>query len=545
MMTNEIRNIEKFFRDLFGNFRVKPYRDSWDKIADALDTTNPKDALIPDIDEVGTLFKGYKVTPSESVWQNIYRILERDKFTARRFSRTAISAIVAFFSNTTVRVIASIVVLGGLSLLFFNPFKNDNPKLAIIDHTRQVKETVLNPKTPSPNQNQFSGQGQSVESSAQNQLTASYHKADNTQRVEDHLNKTANIQKQTAINKSAETAPTTPIKNQILPPPETGIQNPTVLNNITQSNSIKTNQLISDNKTNFLIKDNLLNKYPSIKFGIRQNRFRYDKAIVPSVDLNKKIDEIVAKYSSKMAKKYTSKRDLFYIEAYYLPIYGSTTYIARQMNSPSLERSYNEYLSGNPNSCIGINFGYNPNRFSFETGITYQDRYTRRNDDLKWISYHDTITKDSIGFVFNTIDSTYHTIYKTDTINKKVERLKSYRTMMSYHTIEVPLLIGYKLKYKRNTITVRTGIIASIIIQSSEEVTNIDVEARPYIIYPDKNKVEFSYLLNLSYDFNINDNFKISLTPTFRYNITGLYKGYSINSRPITYGCGLGVKYIF
>lgn len=554
-MATRINNIEKFVRDLFQNFRVKPSTDSWNKIADALDNTNPKDAIIPEIDEIGTLFQGYKVTPSERVWQNIYRILERDKFTLRRLSKSTVAAIVAFFSNTTAKVITSVVIVGGLSLLIFNPFKDHSTKIAAIESPKQVnlvgqkaKPFVNNPQQSLSGQTIRTGTINNPQSAIRNQQSAYHNQQSATNNTADYSQMTKSdikskpiAQKQIALNNKTHTVPTTPIKQQTGDNTNIESQNPVISKEVTTSNYSGTNTIIVDTKSNTLINENLLSRYPSIKMGINQNRLRFDKATPYSVDLQKKMDGLVDRFYRQWAKKFKRNKDLFYIEAYYMPIYGWTTFIAEQENSATLSRSYNEYLTGTPSSCLGINFGYNPNKFAYETGIMYEDMHTRRNDDLTWISYE--ITKDSIGFIFNTVDSTYHTIYSIDTV--KNELLKQYRSRMTYHTVEVPFLIGYKLIDKRYTIMIRTGILASFIIGSADEISNIDETARPYITYPERNKVDFSYVLNLSYDYNITDNFRFSATPTLRCNLTGLYKGYSIIKSPVSVGFGIGVKYIF
>jgi hypothetical protein len=550
-MATRINNIEKFLRDMFQNFRVKPSSDSWNKIADALDNTNPKDALIPEIDEIGTLFKGYKVTPSEKVWQNIYKILERDKFTVRKLSKSAVSAIVAFFSNTTATVITSILVAAGISLLFLNPFKNETTKFASTESSKQItvtdqkanqnpKSTIQNPKSKinypkseapaRPPATMLLRAGNSVVPGGQNP-------------------KSKIINQKSEINNPAHLVSNTNIKQQAGNNTDIEIQNPISSKDITTSNTIEPNLIIDDSKAKTQINDNLLSRYPSIKIGIHQNQYKFDKSTVQTVNLHKKMDDLMNRFYKQMTPQFKRHRDMLYLEAYDLAIYSSTTFIADQQNSSNVLRSYNEYIIGSPSNCLGLNLGYNYRKLVFETGIMYEDRNTRRNDDLTWINYDSNITvkKDSIGFVFNTIDSTYNTVYKTtiDTNIRKNELKKNYRSTMTYHTIEVPFMVGYKLINKRNTLIVRTGILASFIIKSVEETTYTDETARPFIVYPEKNKVELSYILNLSYDFNMKDNFRISVTPTFRYHLTGLYKGYSKTTSPVSLGLGLGVKYLF
>jgi hypothetical protein len=533
-MAYGIRNIDKFFRDIFENYSVRPSKDSWDKIADALDNTNPKDALIPDVDEVGTLFQGYKVTPSERVWQNIHRILEKDKFTIRRLSRSAVSAIVAFFSNTAVRIASSVVVVGGLSLLVFNPFNDNSTETASI--TKYDKVATVEQRSEPASKNQ------SIVSSKENTATIQGQELKDKQA--------------TAVNEGNNTLPSNQItvtQNNIQTLNQApAAEKPDKVSNIEDQNTLvsagipaKVANTDTKPEQNNIRKSqaqtDLLSKSPSVKMKVKQCNFSYENGKPTKVDLQKSMDELLDRFYRDWAKKFNRNVDKFYIEAYYLAMYGSTTLIADQQNSDTLMRSYNEYLTGNPSNSVGLNFGYMPNRISVETGIIYENRYTLRNDNLTWISYQET--KDSIGFVFNTIDSTYRTIYHVDTVRN--ELTKQYRSRMSYQTIEFPLLVGYKLYEKRGTLMVRTGILTSYIFKTSEEETNIDETARPYIVYPDKNKVDFAYVLNFSYDFNITNAFKISATPTMRYNITGMYKGYPVNSKPFTFGLGLGAKFVF
>jgi hypothetical protein len=538
-MINEIKNIDKFFRDLFENFRVKPYRDTWDKISDALDNTDPKDALIPDVDEIGTLFKGYRVTPSERVWQNIYKILESDKFAAKRLSKGAISAIIAFFNKKAATIIASVVIITGVSLLFINPFKHDSSKVASLESVKHITTPANKVQSAVKNQNENTASihSEAVNSTSYNLKPNSAH---NTEPANTENNLLSNLQESQTFASTTPPETVNSIKNQ-----SAVNTHFTIVNNIPESNTIKNNQIASSDNTN---KNNLLTKYPSVKFKIRQGRYRYSNGRTVTIDIRRTLDKITYKFSKKIRFSHQPIKGLFYFEALYLPIYGTSTYIADQKNTSTMERSYNEYLNGNPTNGFGINLGFSPNRYLIEIGALYQDRYTRRVDNLNYISYDTNITfrNDSIGTVYNAFDNSYHTIYDIvpDTSYQRHDQLKTYRTRMNYKTIDVPLLIGYKLVYKKSTLAIKTGVLASFIFKSVEESTNID-PVRQYITYPEKQKVELSWAVNMSYDFNISNNLKVTLTPTLRYNVTGLYKGYSINARPFTYGMGLGLKYIF
>ena len=554
-MTTGINNIDKFLQDLFQNFRVKPSSDSWRKIADALDNTNPKDALIPKVDQIGTLYKGYKVTPSEKVWQNIYKILESDKYTSRKLAKSAVSAIIAFFSNTTTAVVTSVAVVAGVSFLFLNPFKDDSTKLAAYETPKHIEapiksqSAIRNQQSDILHKSEINNPKSAIlhKSAIQNPKSAILHKSDILHKSEINNPKPAILHKSEINNpqseilhKSAKLHRNSPIETK----------KKDNLKDNSQSNSIKTPQLIADNNGKSKLNDNRLSKYPPIKFSIRQNRSKYNKMAILTIDLQKKMDELIDRFYRQWAKKFKRHRDEINVEAYYLQMYGSTTFIAHQINTPSLSRSYNEFVIGTSTNFLGLNLSLNYNKYTFEAGAMYGLKQTRRNDDLTWISYDPKITikKDSFGFIFNTVDSTFHTLYKTtiDTSYTKNELRKNYRSTMTYKTIDVPLLIGYKLIDKRNNlVVVRTGILASFNIQTAEEKMYNDESVKPYIIYPDRKQVDFSYVVNLSYDFNMKDNFKISVTPTFRYNITGMYKGFEINKGPATFGLGLGIKYSF
>lgn len=215
---------------------------------------------------------------------------------------------------------------------------------------------------------------------------------------------------------------------------------------------------------------------------------------------------------------------------------------------------------------FGINLTVEKNDFLLQTGMEYntigeynnyeaKSKQWLKSDENVWDVYNKQIIKVDTVFHFglvnynqtivNVKDSTLLTIsdsvfaYHTDSNIVKANG----KTAISY--LELPLMIGYQLKFGKAAVSPFAGITVGYLITSNgmyinKTMTGIEEISGGNLI----NTISFNYQLQLQLSYTINNNLMLVITPHYRNNMLSVSsKSSGISTKYSAFGTSFGLSY--
>ena len=101
---------------------------------------------------------------------------------------------------------------------------------------------------------------------------------------------------------------------------------------------------------------------------------------------------------------------------------------------------------------------------------------------------------------------------------------------------EIPLVVGYRVQYKKSSFIFKTGVIAAIIVSkqlSLNPAYGVDLENIPY---PELNPIQWSAAFTGEYNYALFDRFNLMASLTTQYPFNSIYKNYPIQRTFYSWG---------
>ncbi|MEZ4906904.1 MAG: hypothetical protein R2771_04505 [Saprospiraceae bacterium] len=205
--------------------------------------------------------------------------------------------------------------------------------------------------------------------------------------------------------------------------------------------------------------------------NLSQNRsqYVYNKIdIIPFSELTTNSDLLILKNNLKHKLKYNSNKKhkkvlddcfptdnkLWFAEIYFTPSYPNqilsgeyTAYLKQRQNTESPLLSYS----------TGIRLGYMFKNASIKTGFDYTQVNEKFKITIKNVESTQTII--TIDTIMNN-DGTY--FIRRDTTIKEIYGEEEFKKLNRYKTINVPIILGYNIKYNKHKFGINAGILMNI-----------------------------------------------------------------------------------
>jgi hypothetical protein len=532
-MTEKIINLRDYLRMKFLDYRVEPSEGLWNNISDKMQAGNFIDPVPTNISELEEVFSDYTINPSEKVWQNITRILDSRKINFSRLLAGINEFVLKLGGKLSLKNSLAILAILILSFIPFIPNKLENKGYLLQGENSVRLNNNLNKFTSKQNEN-----------NKLNSVVALNN--DKQKKQQSILNTFSN--KQTPSKKIRPDKMTlTPSKlkttgsNHLMPPDKNLVKESIYGNGI-----IKDKQQKKDNIFRTPINRGDIDYY---SFPVREYVKLNQKIMTIDEDMEGKVDQLIDSFYKGWAKKFERNENPWYIEACLMPHFASAKILQSDNKVSVPEKINKEYLLSSPGTRIGINIGYIPRNTLFEAGLAYEGFRTMRDYRFIWHNL-DTIVniqKDSIGYIFNVIDSTYMTVfdYKYDTSYKTNKQVKDFSSKITYHLIELPIFVGYRFWMNKHSLLIKGGIIASFLVKTHEDLTTLDEYYSQFVEIPERRMLTWSIAAGLNYNYYVTDHLFLSVTPNLRYYLNSFYKDVPVRRETISLGLGFGVKYVF
>jgi len=188
--------------------------------------------------------------------------------------------------------------------------------------------------------------------------------------------------------------------------------------------------------------------------------------------------------------------------------------------------------------------------FAFSTGMRYTRVFNNAISLRTGINYSQIIEKFKLE-EGNIIRVIYITNSNGDTIGNYNSIGTRYRTSYNkYHTIDIPLTMGYEWGNGNFHTALHAGIIANIyswqkgsVIDTAYKEVNITTGS-PSSPYQFKTNIGVGFIASASFYYKINDKMHILAEPYFRYNLSSVNKEeITLRQKFNTAGLRLGIRY--
>jgi len=541
---NKFFNIEEQLQSRLEGFKTEPSPALWEKICSELDS-NSKKGAIGGFKNMASIFEEYTVTPSAGVWRKIAAILG---------AGTTISFLARMLSSQAFRYSV------GIFLTFVAIFTASYLPTTRNYKTSKEQTTKIVPQKTDSKQDNIT---QNLNKKGDKTIVKSKQPVQSIKKTEQTVktNKTLPIASQNQAEKNTKLLPVdqkdakinigdtqgTKILSQVDP----------VVKNITPHKTVTPKSDSFDEK----IKTNIPVIPTEFYLPVKRNHAKKFSLQLPkgyNLEANTLDPEAIDEFYSirdtfflNWYNKFNGKKIYdWYAGINFMPKYATSIVITDDaLYQYPLER-FKEVETPNPGYKVGLNIGHvSLKNYLIETGLNYEFRrtyafynmiYTRT--DTSFLIGHD-----SIGFIFNVIDSTYTTIYQnhTDTsISRKGYKFLA-KTDNTHKIVEIPIVFGYRVSFKKSTFLVKSGFIAGFPVGKTVKVNTIDGIYLDEIPYPLLNKVHWSMLFMFEYNYCFFDRVNLMIAPAFRYPLNSIYKDYPIQKKFYSWGLNMGLYYSF
>lgn len=168
---------------------------------------------------------------------------------------------------------------------------------------------------------------------------------------------------------------------------------------------------------------------------------------------------------------------------------------------------------------IGMIAGISSGHWVFESGLAFNTSASKLKISLR--DYENVmntqIVQDSVGFVFNAIDSSFEIIFeeRNDTFYTEEEINELIKTQRQYTSIRVPLQLGYRYSYKRTSLVLKAGLTAHLLLGSTID-HDLDIELPPGLL---SDPVELFWTLHVQPEiwYFIMDKWSLKAGINYRY----------------------------
>jgi len=128
-------------------------------------------------------------------------------------------------------------------------------------------------------------------------------------------------------------------------------------------------------------------------------------------------------------------------------------------------------------------------------------------------------------------------------IDENQNNLKGKNTI-SY--IEIPILIGYQMRYGKIGVALKTGIGFGVLSKQTMYYLSNDVSSINEIKIENCNKLVYNYILRLSFNYYLSQNWAIVFDPNFRTNLNSVTKtNADFQQKYWNIGGNIGLNYTF
>lgn len=503
-MNKNHTNIEDYVASKLKDLEMKPSSNLWNTIDKDM-------ATIRFEKKCKTSLKGFKITPSYNVWRKIAVVL---------WFKSILKVVPLSFN---VYYLGSIILLLGFVLINDNKF-NDNKNeyynsnflkdIQVVEPAQIENEEILamlaNDDVLNESNNKLSNNNAvSISSKTQNPKTNIY----------------ANSLRQSVKQNNAAT-----ISNNIEIQDQT-VQSVTTSNSFIFNNKLTYSKLHSNNLfslNNYYLHDSILSQNPLFYKSdtIAYNYLGKPIIIKPHLEFNIYYTPYFIDYSNKL----------------------KTNELSQNFNF------YNEHLEPLLTYSLGFSVSYHKNNYRYEAGFAYN----RLNEGILAVIsntnvemwHYDTITL--IDPVLNLpvihVDSVLThiedslPIHRIDTITTTTDIMN----FASYHRVEMPLIVGYELLYRRFAISANLGtVIVFLVNRTGTDFDITDGRIKSAASFPN-NTVMFDYYASFRLKYIYHRNKSVFVEPHFRGNLYSLYKSdYVFSKRNNQFGVRLGLSFAF
>ncbi len=214
---------------------------------------------------------------------------------------------------------------------------------------------------------------------------------------------------------------------------------------------------------------------------------------------------------------------------------------------------------------MGLNINYHYNNWFVRSGVAYSE-YGENKEYLKSSEMHDTVgyskqlvnsyySHDTTGWMQDPGDPSvsipiYDAVFHSDTTYTWMSRDSLYYEHQNisaqnrYRYIEIPLMVGYELRFKNLGLELATGVSvgfrvnsSGLFIDSNRELVNINASNSPY------SNTMMNYLLSIGVKYHIGNRLSVVAQPIYKTNMNSLFNS-SSDVRYHNFGINLGINYI-
>lgn len=234
---------------------------------------------------------------------------------------------------------------------------------------------------------------------------------------------------------------------------------------------------------------------------------------------------------------------------WFFEIYLSPDYFLKSLTGPKPEYINSRLDTESPLVSFsgGIQMGY-----KFDKGILLRSgfNYSRINERFHFVkkdvkNTQTVITIDTVwagdGSYTISRDTTINEIYGTEDIQK----------LIAYSMIDIPVILGYEIKYSDFKIGLNAGIILNILTTNKGAMLNMDGEVETFDSKYKKNSIfnknlGASLFASVDASFRVNDRIDVFIEPRFRLYLKSFTtSNYPLIQKYTNFGISFGPRFYF
>ena len=303
-----------------------------------------------------------------------------------------------------------------------------------------------------------------------------------------------------------------------------------------------------------------------------------NKANVSEVSTEEKTQSIAAIDTDKKAENATTKAvagpspnevsGIYASTGWSFDLFGGPAMISSNESIPMaeskmLQQTDKKSLIITPS--LGLNINYHYNNWFVRSGIAYAE-FGENKEYLKNTEMHDTTgysrqlvhsyySHDTTGWIQDPNDPSvsipvYDAVFHSDTTYIWVSRDSLYYEHQNiyaqnrYRYIEIPLMVGYEMRFKNFGLELATGVSvgfrvnsSGLFMDSNHELVDINSSNSPY------SNTMMNYMLSVGVKYHIGNRLSVIAQPVYKTNLNSLFTS-SNDIRYHSIGLNLGLNYI-
>ncbi len=140
----------------------------------------------------------------------------------------------------------------------------------------------------------------------------------------------------------------------------------------------------------------------------------------------------------------------------------------------------------------------------------------------------------------NTSYLDFPTAVKDNYSNDTPENMPVYQY---FDYLEIPLILKYKIIDSRINLSISGGVNANILVGNKVKIENENGDI--YRKTADINKINYSSIAGLGFEYSLNTNLFLNFEPRFIYYINDINESVNVNVHPFSFGAFAGISYLF